>query len=453
LETQPVNLQSPESSLEPEGRLVRVILEQAVGPVRQLGPSAGRSGRRRIQPGLDGNRRLRISPILPDSEMSDEGVEGASRAHVGDSLVASADLVSTPPGAGVRAGPNSAERSIAVGASGPAAPAVRIAPTGRLEIVRRQFESSGLSGRVVELLMGGWRDSTSAAYQSAWSNWSDWCVREETDPMSPSIAKVLDFLSSLVSDGKAYRTVNVHRSMLSSTLGKLDGFDLGKHPLVVKLMRGVYNKKPPSPKYSNFWEVDSVVEFLISLGPNGDLPFKNLSLKLAMLLALSSLCRVSELASIYRYSVVFCNNQAKFSLQKPRKFQRNSPLQVITLEKLLPLPLACPVETLKDFLIASDQLRQGEKAKSLFIGLRPPHSSVGASSVARWLKLILNDAGVDTSIYSAHSTRGASASNAVNSGVPTEAILAAGNWNSESTFTRFYRRAAKGASVANALRK
>ena len=50
--------------------------------------------------------------------------------------------------------------------------------------------SSGLSGRVVELLMGGSRNTTSTAYQSAWSNWSDWCVREETDPMSPSIAKV-----------------------------------------------------------------------------------------------------------------------------------------------------------------------------------------------------------------------------------------------------------------------
>lgn len=54
--------------------------------------------------------------------------------------------------------------------------------------------------------------------------------------MLPSIAKGLDFLSLLVSGGKAYRTVNVHRSMLLSTLGKLDGFDLGKHPLVVKLM-------------------------------------------------------------------------------------------------------------------------------------------------------------------------------------------------------------------------
>ena len=71
----------------------------------------------------------------------------------------------------------------------------------------------------------------------------------------------------------------------------------------------------------------------------------------------------------------------------------------------------------------------------------------------QFVKLILNDAGVDKSIYSVHSTRAASASNAVNAAVPTEAILAARNWNSESTFTRFYQRAAKGASVANALYK
>jgi hypothetical protein len=51
--------------------------------------------------------------------------------------------------------------------------------------------------------MGGLSDTTSAAYQSAWSNWSDWCVREETYPMFPPIAKILDFLSSLVSDEKA----------------------------------------------------------------------------------------------------------------------------------------------------------------------------------------------------------------------------------------------------------
>jgi hypothetical protein len=65
--------------------------------------------------------------------------------------------------------------------------------------------------------------------------------------MSPPVTKVLEFLSWLVGKGKAYRTINLSRSMLSSTLGKIDGVDIGKHPLVVKLMKGAYNKKPPIP--------------------------------------------------------------------------------------------------------------------------------------------------------------------------------------------------------------
>jgi hypothetical protein len=40
--------------------------------------------------------------------------------------------------------------------------------------------------------------------------------------------------------------------MLSSTLGKIDGCGIGKHPLIVMLMRGAYNKKRPVPKYSGF---------------------------------------------------------------------------------------------------------------------------------------------------------------------------------------------------------
>jgi hypothetical protein len=60
--------------------------------------------------------------------------------------------------------------------------------------------------------------------------------------------------------------------------------------------------------------VYSVIEFLISLDPNSGLTFKSLSLKLAMLLALSLLCSVSEIASIDRDSVIVLNNQARFAL-------------------------------------------------------------------------------------------------------------------------------------------
>jgi hypothetical protein len=142
--------------------------------------------------------------------------------------------------------------------------------------------------------------------------------------VSPPLAKVLEFLSSLVSEGKAYRTINVARSMLSSTLGKIDGCDVGKHPLIVRLMRGAYTNKPPVPKYSGFWDINKVVDYLISLGPNSGLSFPDLSKKLAVLLALSSLCRVSEFASVDRDSIMIDEGQAKFSLSKPMKTQRRS---------------------------------------------------------------------------------------------------------------------------------
>jgi hypothetical protein len=63
-----------------------------------------------------------------------------------------------------------------------------------------------------------------------------------------------------------FRTVNVARSMLSSTLGRTCGVDIGKRPLVLKLMKGAYNRKHSVPKYAIFWDVGTVVDFFITLG-------------------------------------------------------------------------------------------------------------------------------------------------------------------------------------------
>ena len=52
----------------------------------------------------------------------------------------------------------------------------------------------------------------------------------------------------------------------------------------------------------------------------------------------------------------------------------------------------------------------------------------------------LKSAGVDTNIYTAHSTRGAAASKAAASGETIQAILKQGHWSRESTFARFYQR-------------
>ena len=53
---------------------------------------------------------------------------------------------------------------------------------------------------------------------------------------------------------------------------------------------------------------------------------------------------------------------------------------------------------------------------------------------------VMEMAGIDTSVFKAHSVRGASTSAALDRGVPMQDILATADWSRESTFRRFYYR-------------
>ena len=98
----------------------------------------------------------------------------------------------------------------------------------------------------------------------------------------------------------------------------------------------------------------------------------------------------------------------------------------------------CPVRTLDKYLDKTKQLRENENR--LFISFIKPHKAVTSSSIARWLRTILEEIGIDSSIFGAHSTCGASASAAARGGVTLEEILKAANWSSESVFQRFYHK-------------
>ncbi|KAI8514350.1 hypothetical protein Bbelb_086740 [Branchiostoma belcheri] len=76
----------------------------------------------------------------------------------------------------------------------------------------------------------------------------------------------------------------------------------------------------------------------------------------------------------------------------------------------------------------------------LFRALVEPHQAVSTSTIARWLRTVLQEAGIDTSRFTGHSTRGASVSAAARQGVSTKDILAAANWSTASTFKKFYNR-------------
>ena len=80
-----------------------------------------------------------------------------------------------------------------------------------------------------------------------------------------------------------------------------------------------------------------------------------------------------------------------------------------------------------------------------------PHKPVSSCTIARWLKCVLNDAGIDVNMFTAHSVRGASSSAAAMAGVTTNDILKAADWSTDSVFRRFYYRPVHSSSFGDAV--
>ena len=60
--------------------------------------------------------------------------------------------------------------------------------------------------------------------------------------------------------------------------------------------------------------------------------------------------------------------------------------------------------------------------------------------MARWIRSTLQDAGIDVSVFSAHSSRTASTPYSVNAQLPLADILKAGGWSNARTFAEHYNK-------------
>ena len=168
----------------------------------------------------------------------------------------------------------------------------------RLDTVRQGYAAEGVSSEAAQLLLSGWSKGTNTAYQSAWKRWVSWCITRKVDPLSCSVHPFIDFLAGLFSEGLQYRSINTIRSAVSMTHKQVDGVPLGQHPLVSRLFKGMYNARPPQPRYRGTWDVDIVTRYLSSFGDNTRLSLEQLSYKLAILMALVGASRVSELQAL-----------------------------------------------------------------------------------------------------------------------------------------------------------
>lgn len=181
-----------------------------------------------------------------------------------------------------------------------------------------------------------------------------------------------------------------------------------------------------------------VLSFMREAGLNFSLSFQFLTKKLVTLLAVTTLLRTSEIASL-EAGFSETDSGVSLTLSKPRKTQTNGPLKIIALVSYSDKAI-CPVDCLRTYVYYTDVLRSSSNSNLLLVGLIQPFNPVSGNTVGRWIKDFLSDAGIDTDTFSAHSTRGAAASKAAASGISVDSILRAGDWSNEVTFAKFYNR-------------
>ena len=100
---------------------------------------------------------------------------------------------------------------------------------------------------------------------------------------------------------------------------------------------------------------------------------------------------------------------------------------------------------------ATRSLRDNNQETKLFLATIKPHKAVASSAIARWLKTIMERAGIDTAIFKAHSVRSTSVSTATSAGVTTADILKAADWSNQSVFQKFYYKPLKDTSFGKAV--
>ena len=277
-------------------------------------------------------------------------------------------------------------------------------------------------------------ENTYAQYNTYLNRWQKFCFQEGISALQPPIAPVLNFLQSCRQEYHlGYSAVNTARSALSMVVS-CDGQQLTQNEDLITYMKGVKNESPHLPKYSYVWDANLLLDYLDGLGPAQNLPLKQLTMKLAALLLVSSGQRVQTLDHLSIDHLALQEDSANFIITSKLKHTKTKGT-VVTYKAFPQNSNLCPVSHLTKYLEITASLRDSQK---LFVSYQKPHKPVGTQTLSRWIRNILSAAGINMQIFGAHSVRASSSAAAKRGGATVDTILQAGSWACENTFSTWY---------------
>lgn len=253
----------------------------------------------------------------------------------------------------------------------------------------------------------------------------------------------VDFLTTLYDEGLSYSSINSARCALSAILeSPVSAYStFGEHPDVKRFMKGIFQSRPPLPRYCKTWDVNLVLQYIGSMGNSQELSLKDLTLKLVMLVALTTAQRGQSLHLLDTQNMVQEETAYTFMLNsnlKQSKPGRSTSELVIKLNAYPHDRNLCVVNACSVYLERTKLLRGSESR--LFITHQKPHKTASRDTIRRWIQQMMIKAGIDINVYKPHSVRSAAASKAKAANASLVEIMQTAGWSSAATFAKFYDR-------------
>ena len=220
-----------------------------------------------------------------------------------------------------------------------------------MQCVRQFFASKGISGRASEIMLSSWRSSSAKQYGCFIRKWLHFCAGRQIDPLLFNELEVINFLTMLFDEGKSFSAINTARSALSAFMwDNNSGQTIGNLCSVKRLLKGMYELRPPKPRYSCIWDANIVLSYLSNFYPNEDIPLSLLSYKLVMLIALASAQRAQTIHKIYVDRIDFSDDLVIIPICNLIKQSKPGRKMISLRLKPYENPSICVLKVLKEYI-------------------------------------------------------------------------------------------------------
>jgi hypothetical protein len=230
--------------------------------------------------------------------------------------------------------------------------------SSRLDDLRGYWGVNAVSDRSFRLISAGWKQFSEDCYERAWQSFKAFFRSSSIPFHQASLRNILDYLTHLYDCGLSWSFIGIHRSTISMMMAPIDGVRVGDHPLIKRLMSGVFNERPSRRANPELWDPLKVLSVFQHRPVS--LPLSSLMRKGTFLMAIATAKKPSERVALLCDDNHFRWEGENLCFVPSRLTKTDRPGHLAPPFYVKPWKedlCVCPVETVRLILLEHDRLR------------------------------------------------------------------------------------------------